>query len=237
VRFDNRDVGLSTKIEAAGMPNIAALFMGDTSSAPYALDDMADDAVGLLDALGVESAHVAGVSMGGMIAQLAAIRHPTRVRSLASIMSSTGDRKVGRATPEASAALMLPPPLDRHAYVEQGVGVWRTIGSRGELFDEARVRRRLERSFDRAFYPLGAARQLAAILAARDRTRELGSVRAKTIAIHGADDPLIQRSGGEATARAIPDAHLEIIERMGHDLPEPLWPRIVSAIATNAGRC
>jgi pimeloyl-ACP methyl ester carboxylesterase len=236
VRFDNRDIGLSTKIDSMPPPNLDAIFGGDTSSVPYHIPDMADDAAGLLDALGLDSAHIVGVSMGGMIAQTLAIRHPRRVRSLASIMSTTGDRAVGQATPEAVGVLMQPPPKDREAFIEQGVSAWRMLSSTVFPFDEVGMRALVARGYDRSFSPRGIQRQLAAILGQPDRSPQLRQLRVPTVVIHGAADPLINVSGGEATARAIPGAKLVIVPGMGHNLPEGAWPIIVGAIVDNAKR-
>ena len=221
VRFDNRDVGLSTKVESASMP-------------PYTLDDMADDAAGLLDALGLERAHVVGASMGGFIAQLVAVRHPDKVATLCSIMSSTGNPGVGQPTEEALAALLTPPPPNREDYVERGLAVARVIGSPGYPASDDYVRQRAGAAFDRSFYPEGTLRQFQAIMAQSDRTEVLGAVAVPTLVVHGAADPLVTPSGGEATARAVPGAELLMVEGMGHDLPEPLWPQLVDAIAANA---
>ena len=236
VRFDNRDVGLSSQIEGAPSPNIGALMTGDTSSAAYSLDDMADDTVGLLDALGIASAHLVGMSMGGMIAQLVAIRAPARVRSLCSIMSTTGDRKVGNATPAALGVLLTPVPAEREANVARSVEVWRVLASPSQPIDEPTTRARAAVAYDRAFCPLGAARQLAAILSARDRSPELAKLSVPALVIHGVDDPLIAPDGGEATARAIPGAELVLVPEMGHELPPRVWPRVLDAIAANAAR-
>ena len=219
IRFDNRDVGLSSKVPAS-----------------YSLDDLAADTAGLLDALDLPSAHVVGASMGGFIAQLLAIHHPTRVRSLCSIMSSTGDRSVGQPRPEIFPLLMVSPPAERSSYVEARLAIARRLASPGFPFDEKRSRDVIGLAFDRAYYPAGAQRQLAAVLAARDRTRALGELRVPSLVIHGAEDPLVHRSGGEATARAIPGAELLIIPGMGHDLPEPVWPTLADAIVANARR-
>jgi pimeloyl-ACP methyl ester carboxylesterase len=236
VRFDNRDVGLSTKLDAAGVPDIARAMGGDASIAPYAIEDMADDLAGLLDAMGFERAHLVGVSMGGFISQAAAIRHPGRVSSLASIMSSTGDRSVGHAKGEILGAFMAPPPTNRDEAMDRSALMWRLIGSPGFPFDEAKARERGSSAWDRNHEPLGVMRQMAAILTQRDRTTDLGRVRVPTVVIHGADDPLIHVSGGEATARAIADARLVVVPGMGHDLPEGAWPTIIGAIADNARR-
>jgi pimeloyl-ACP methyl ester carboxylesterase len=236
VRFDNRDVGHSTKLDDAPVPDLMALAAGDASAASYTLDDMADDAVGLLDHLGIDAAHVAGASMGGMIAQTLAIRHPQRVLSVCSIMSTTGNPEVGQATPEALAVLMTPVPEDREGYIEFHVKAFRAIGSPGFPFDEEFLRWRGGATFDRSMYPNGPRRQLAAIMASGDRTQALGQISAPTVVIHGADDPLITVSGGEATARAIPGAKLVVIPGMGHDLPRGAWSDIIDAITANAER-
>jgi pimeloyl-ACP methyl ester carboxylesterase len=191
---------------------------------------MAADAVGLLDALGIESAHVVGASMGGMIAQAVAIEHPERVRSLTSIMSTTGDRRVGDATQEAIGALMAPPARTREEAIERAVAGSRIIGSPGYELDEAAVRDRSGRAFDRAHDPLGVARQFVAVLASPDRTPGLRSLRVPTLVIHGREDPLVRLSGGEATAAAIPGSDLVVIDGMGHDLPRALWPRLTDLI-------
>ena len=240
IRYDNRDVGLSTKFDAAGVPNLleiaVALQQGQQPEAPYSLDDMADDAAGLLDGLGLDSAHVCGASMGGMIAQTLAIRHPARVRSLVSIMSSTGNPDLPQAKPEVMAKLMAPPPPDRDAAIEQSVDTWRTIGSPGFVFDEDFIRERAARDYDRCYSPGGTARQSAAIVAHGSRRDALGRVAVPTLVIHGADDPLVPVEGGHDTAQAIPGAELLIIEGMGHDMPVELHDRLADAIAGTAKR-
>jgi pimeloyl-ACP methyl ester carboxylesterase len=236
VRFDNRDVGRSTKIEGGPLPDVMAAAMGDTSSASYTLDEMAEDCAALLDHLGVKAGHLVGASQGGMIAQALAIRRPGRVLSLVSIMSSTGDRAVGQPHPEAMPALVTSPPADREGYAEAVVGAFRAIGSPGFEADEEGLRERARASFDRGYYPAGTARQLLAILTSGDRTEALGRLDVPTVVIHGVDDPLIDVSGGRATAAAIPGARLELIEGMGHDLPRELWPRFVDLIVENAER-
>jgi pimeloyl-ACP methyl ester carboxylesterase len=231
IRYDNRDVGLSTRTEGPD-PDIAAAMTGDPSSATYRVEDMADDGAGLLDALGIEAAHIVGASMGGMIAQAFAIRHPAKTRSLCSIMSTTGDRAVGQPDPTAMAALLAPPPTTREEAIAGAIAAGRVVSP--HHFDEAKTAERAGLAFDRAFYPKGMARQLVAILASPDRTDALGNVTAPTLVIHGAADPLVTVGGGEATAKAVPGADLLIYEDMGHDLPEPLVPAIVAAIAANA---
>ncbi|WP_068269387.1 alpha/beta fold hydrolase [Aldersonia kunmingensis] len=229
IRFDNRDVGLSTHHDQAPVPNLRAVAAGDTSSATYTLEDMADDTVGLLDVLEIERAHVVGVSMGGMIAQTVAIRHPERVRSLTSIMSTPGTR-VGRATPEASAALMLPPAGNRDEAVQRTLAVYRAIGSPGYPANEEELADLARRSYDRAHDPLSAVRHLAAIYASGDRTAALASVRIPALVLHGEDDPLVGLDGGQATAAAIAGARLVTYPGMGHDLPPALWPELIAEI-------
>ena len=236
IRFDNRDVGLSSKIEGGPEPDVSAAMDGDTSSASYTIDDMADDAAGLPDALGIGRAHIVGASMGGFIAQTFALRHPEKTLSLCSIMSSTGNPDVGQPSPEAMTALMTPPPQTRDEALERSVAVSKIIGSPGFPFDENRIKERAGRAYDRMFYPAGNVRQMLAIASQPDRTEALGSVDVPALVIHGAADPLVSPTGGEATAKAIPGADLLIIEGMGHDLPEGAWPQVVEAIASNAAK-
>jgi pimeloyl-ACP methyl ester carboxylesterase len=225
VCFDNRDVGLSTWFDGV-----------DTTSPSYSLSDMADDAVGLLDALGIDAAHVVGVSMGGMIAQTVAIEHPTRVLTLTSIMSTTGDPTVGQPTPDALAVLLAPVPATRDEAIELGVRVWRTIGSPGFEFDEAAVRTRVSAAYDRATNPAGAARQIQAIISQPDRTAALGSVDVPTLVIHGDADPLVVPSGGIATANAVPGATLKLVPGMGHDLPTELIGEFAAELTKHFGQ-
>jgi pimeloyl-ACP methyl ester carboxylesterase len=234
IRFDNRDVGLSTKIEGGPFPDLAAALAGDAASAAYTLDDMADDAAGLLDALDISAAHVVGASMGGYIAQCLVLRHPDKVLSLCSIMSSTGDRSVGQPSAEALAVLLQPPPQTRDEAMDRAVATAKVIGSPGFALDEDRLRRRAARAWDRCHYPIGAARQLVAIMASPDRTAPLRQVRVPTLVIHGEADPLVGPSGGRATAEAIPHARLLTVPGMGHDLPPETWPLIAGAIVDNA---
>jgi pimeloyl-ACP methyl ester carboxylesterase len=240
IRYDNRDVGLSTKFGAAGIPDVAALMVqaanGEALKVPYTLDDMAGDAVGLLDALGIESAHVCGASMGGMIVQTLAIRHTARLRSMTSIMSTTGKPGLEPGKPEAMAVLTLPPPADRAGSLDAAVRTWRTIGSPGFPFDEEKIRSRAGRLYDRSFYPEGTARQLAAVMAGGSRADLLKEVTTPTLVIHGAEDPLIPLSGGQDTAESVPGAALVVIEGMGHDLPEGAWPRLVGAISEHTAK-
>ncbi len=231
VRFDNRDIGLSTHLHDAPPPDVPAAFAGDTSSASYTLSDMARDTVGLLDALGLGSAHMVGASMGGMIAQIVAIEHPERVRSLTSIMSTTGEPSVGQPTQEAMGVLLAPPATTREEALERTVTTYRVIGSPGFVLDEVALRERAGLSYDRAFDPLGVGRQLLAILASGSRRERLGEIRVPALVIHGAQDPLVQVSGGRATAEAVPGAELVVIDGMGHDLPRELWPEITGRIS------
>jgi pimeloyl-ACP methyl ester carboxylesterase len=236
VRFDNRDVGRSTALNHLPAPTMVQLLRRDKRAAAYTIDDMAGDAVGLLDHLEIERAHVVGASMGGMIAQALAARHPDRVLSLASIMSNTGSRRSGQPKLAAYRVLLAKPPADRDGYIEQTVKLYKIIGSPGFEQDEATLRRTAGRSFDRGRNPAGTSRQLAAVIASGDRTELLRGITAPTVVIHGDADPLVQPSGGRATAEAIPGARLVMIPGMGHDLPRGAWPRIIDAIAENAAR-
>jgi pimeloyl-ACP methyl ester carboxylesterase len=236
VRFDNRDCGRSTVLREVEPPTALELLSRRRVRAAYTLDDMADDAAGLLDSLGVERAHVVGASMGGMIAQTLTLRHPGRVRSLVSIMSSTGGRRVGRPAWRVYPLLLRRAPAGREAYVEHALRAFGLIGSPGFPPDDAELRRLAERSHERGIHPGGAGRQLAAILASGDRTTALGAVQAPTLVVHGLDDRLIHRSGGRATARAIPGARLFEIPGMGHDVPRGAWPAILDGISDTARR-
>lgn len=235
IRFDNRDAGLSTKFDEAGVPDIMATIKaameGKDVAAAYSLDDMADDCVGLLDALHIGKAHICGASMGGMIAQVVSYRHPQRVLSLISIMSNTGNPNLPQGQPDAIAAVVAPPPAERKAYIEHNMNVWRKIWSPGFPFEEKRARTYLEKSYDRSYYPQGMARQNVAILSRGDRTVSLSSIKAPTLVIHGSGDPLIPVEAGKETARVIPGANLLIIDGMGHDLPTGVWSEIVTAIS------
>jgi pimeloyl-ACP methyl ester carboxylesterase len=232
VRFDNRDVGLSTKLDHLGLPDLGALLAGE-GRPPYTLDDMAADAAGLLDALGIRAAHVVGASMGGYIAQLLAIRHAATVLSLTSIMSGLGGVDEVQASPEVRAALMSTPPEDREGLIEHAVETSRLIGSPA-YFDEARARMVRTRAVDRSVYPAGVLRQLGAIIAAPSRRESLGRLRIPALVIHGDADPLVPLENGRRTAAAIPGSKLVVLAQMGHDLPPQLWPRIIDAIAENA---
>jgi len=235
IRFDNRDSGRSTQIDAP-VPDIRRAMIGLKIDAPYLLEDLADDACGLLDHLGIDAAHVVGVSMGGMIAQTLAIRRPERVLSLTSIMSTTGERRVGRPKLRVWGMLMRNAPREKQAYIERFVQIFRLIGSKGFPTDDERIRELAAATYERGHEAAGTGRQLAAILASGDRTAELRAVKVPTTVIHGRDDPLIPFRGGRATAAAIPGARLIAIPGMGHDLPRELWPQIVDAVVETAGR-
>ncbi len=235
IGFDNRDCGLSSKLDGqrADLPSItAAASAGDLEKArglaPYTLSDMSGDGLALLTALDIERAHVVGASMGGMIAQTMAIEHPERLITLTSMMSTTGERQFGRSSPEAQRALLMPAPADRAGYVDAAERrlIWRSK----KYPDLAGVRKLAGESYDRSYYPEGTARQLAAIIASGSRAEQLRRLQIPTLVIHGLDDTLIAPSGGERTAALIPHARLLLIEDMGHDRPQPLWPQLCGAI-------
>ena len=243
IRFDNRDIGLSSWFDEAGIPDFGAIAgavaAGKSPALAYSLEDMAADAVGVLDALGIERAHIVGVSMGGMIAQLVTIHYPDRVLSLTSIMSSSGNRALPRATKEAQAMLTTPAPnpeTDRDAFLDRAVASSRIIGSPAYPLDEAVVRERAAADLDRAYHPAGFARQYAAIIAAPDRRARLAQIKVPTVVLHGADDPLVPVEAGRDTAANIPGAELEVVEGMWHDIPPALYGRIIAAIHRAAGR-
>jgi pimeloyl-ACP methyl ester carboxylesterase len=233
VRFDNRDIGRSTHLSGRP-PTVAQLLARSRRAARYSLADMAEDAIGLLEALELAPAHVVGASMGGMIAQTIAARHPRHVRSLVSIMSSTGSLRSGQPALRVYSVFLRHPPREREAFVAHMERVFAAIGSRGLPRDDADVRAIAAHSYDRDRDSEGPGRQLAAILAAGNRTRELRRITAPTLVIHGSADPLIRPSGGRATARAIRGARLLNIAGMGHDLPRAAWPQLIDAISTHA---
>ena len=236
VRFDNRDVGHSTRLDAAGVPGRLDLFLGRREQAAYLLSDMAADTVGLMDHLGIESAHVAGISMGGMIGQALAIEHRERIRSLVSMHSTTGSRRVGQPTLKVFALMLSEAPRDRDAFIERIRRTYELIGSPAYPTDEERLRYVAEASWERGHNPRGVLRQLHAIAASGDRTAALRKLNLPTTVIHGTRDTLIRQSGGRATARAIPNARLRIVEGMGHDLPRELWPLFADEFADTASR-
>lgn len=234
--FDNRDVGLSQKFEEYGAPDpmaaLTALLQGQEIQTPYRLEDMADDAVALLDVLGIKKAHICGISMGAAITQIIGYRHPSRVLSLIPIMGTTGDPGLPQAKPEAMELLLTPNPAERQTYMEHYKKTQKVIW--GSLpFDEEDINQRAAVSFERANYPQGVARQLVATIANGNRKPHLAAIKAPVLVIHGADDPLIPMEGGKDTAKAIPGADLLIIEGMGHSLPRAAWPQIVEAISTH----
>jgi pimeloyl-ACP methyl ester carboxylesterase len=238
IRFDNRDVGLSTNFDAYGDPNPLQVWdelrKKRPVHAPYLLRDLADDAAGVLDAAGVKAAHVAGVSMGGMVAQELAIRHPERVLTLTSIMSNTGATDVRGPSFETIGALLVPFPPDRKGFIARSIEVARTLHGGGFPFEDARIRAVAAHSYDRAYRPGGVRRQLICIWLSGDRTAELQKLRVPALVIHGDADPLVPVDGGRAAARAIPGARLEIIPGMGHELPRPIWTRVVDGITALA---
>lgn len=238
IRYDNRDTGFSTKFDQAGEPNLnealGKIMSGDKSVATYTIEDMADDAAGLLEALGIPAAHICGMSMGGMIAQTLALRHPSRVLSLTSIYSNTGNPLLPQPKPEVLGALMAAPPAERTANIEHMLGLFKILAGPGFPFEEEWIRRTMAASYDRSFYPQGMTRQLIAILTQSNRASALASVKAPTLVIHGTADPLVSIEGGKETAAAIPGAELLLIEGMGHDLPHGgAWPKIVEAITAH----
>jgi pimeloyl-ACP methyl ester carboxylesterase len=237
IRFDNRDVGLSSKIEEGGVPSIEAILAGSLLEggdvdAPYTLSDMAADTRELIRALGIPRAHVCGISMGGMIAQTLAIEHPECVAGLISLESSTGEPGLPPPKPEAAQVLFQPPPADREGYIDHMATVFRTFAGGSPLFDEALQREILSLAFERCYYPLGFLRQMAAIMVSGSRRERLGSVKAPTLVIHGSLDPLVLPEHGRATAEAVPGAELHMVEGLGHGIAFPrLWDEIVLQIS------
>src|SRR5215831_16434758 len=238
IRFDNRDIGQSSKMSGGGRFTAFELlklrFLKIPVAAPYKLYDMALDTISLMDVLGIKSAHLVGASMGGMIAQEIAITFPERVRSLTSIMSTTGNPKVPPPTREAATMLMAPPPKSRDEYIARFAQNWKILRVGSFPEDEALDRSRAERSYDRGLNPAGVGRQLRAILASGSRKPRLRNVKAPTLVIHGTVDPLVHPMGGRDTAASIPGAKLMMIEGMGHALPLPLWPEVIDAIDRHA---
>lgn len=233
--FDNRDCGLSQRLDGQGAPFaevVAAATAGDLEAvrrfAPYTFSDMSDDGFALLSALGIERAHVLGVSMGGMVAQTMAIEHPERLLTLTSIMSTTGEPEVGQSTEEALVALMSPSPPDREGYIAASER-WLTWRSK-RYPDRESVQALAAATYDRSYYPEGSARQLAAMVVGGSRAEALAQLTVPTLVIHGLDDTLIAPSGGERTAAIVPGAELLLVEDMGHDRPRPLWPTLLEAI-------
>lgn len=230
IRFDNRDIGLSTKFDQAGPADIGAAVAGNPQPA-YTLDDMAADAVGLLDTLKIPAAHVVGASMGGFIAQLVALDHPRRVLSLTSIFSGPNGHDQVAPTDEGTAVLLMPAQATREARIEQGVFVRKTLRGHLDPFNEEREYERAARMVDRSYHPAGYSRQFVAILAAPSRVERLRSLRIPTLVIHGTDDVLIPLENGRIVAAAVPGARLVEIDGMGHVLPERVWPQVADEIA------
>ncbi|MBS1133210.1 MAG: alpha/beta hydrolase fold protein [Burkholderiaceae bacterium] len=238
IRFDNRDIGLSTRLDHLGLPNVVALLQeqmqGKPVSAPYTLSDMAADVIGLLDALDIESAHVVGASMGGTIAQTLAIEHPQRLRTMTSIMSTSGAPGLPPPQPEALQLLLTPTPTEQAAYYQRYVQTWKVLRGPGFPLDESRDLERAAQTYTRGLNPAGVARHLAAILASGSHGEALRAVRLPTLVIHGDADPVVPVECGIDVAQRVPGAKRLIIENMGHALPIPMWPRIVDAIPEHA---
>jgi pimeloyl-ACP methyl ester carboxylesterase len=242
IRFDNRDVGLSGRTPGRKRPNLvlamAAAALHLPVRSPYTLEDMAGDTIGLMDRLGIARAHIVGASMGGMIAQVLAAKFPQRVLSLTSIMSTSGNRKLSRPSKAAGKALLARPadPNDPEVVIEHLVHTFGIIGSPGFPSTREEMRHRIGRAVRRAYDPPGVARQLVAVIASGDRRRQLKEIKAPTLVIHGADDPLVPLAAGRDTAAHIPGARLEVIEGMGHDFPEALMPRLAALVADHCAR-
>ncbi|MBF0468374.1 MAG: alpha/beta fold hydrolase [Desulfamplus sp.] len=242
IRFDNRDIGLSTKCDGLSMQEITkkmfALFMGKREQVPYSIDDMADDAAGLLDFLDIRKAHVCGISMGGFIAQTLAVNHPDRMSSLTSVYSHTGDNRSFQPAKEAMDAMLAPAPAHRDGYIEHMTRFFELVHGNGLQFDEEFHRDLAASSYDRSFYPEGIARQYLAILTQKKRTKTLGDLKVPSLVIHGDDDPLVPLSGGEATAQAIPGSQFKIVKGMGHAMPcmNLWWSDILDAITEHMNR-
>jgi pimeloyl-ACP methyl ester carboxylesterase len=237
VRYDNRDVGLSTDFDEWGVPNIMEAFMklmkGDKVATPYLLDDLAHDAIGLLDALDVDRAHMVGASMGGMIAQITAAKFPQRTRSLVSIMSTSGRRGLPMGKPEAVAMLSAQPEGPaREQLIAHAIKLRTVIGSPGFPADPAELRALVERNIDRRYYPAGAARQYLAVMASGDRVDLLKTVKVPTLVLHGADDPLLPVDGGRDVASLVPGARIETFPGWGHDIPKEMVPKLVESLST-----
>jgi pimeloyl-ACP methyl ester carboxylesterase len=231
IRFDNRDAGLSTHFSDASVPDFTAIQSGDFSKVTYTLSDMAADTVGLMDALGYDSVHLVGASMGGMIAQTIAIEYPHRVRSLTSMMSTTGNQSVGQPDYSVLANLGSPPFDDRQAYIDWQIKSRKALGSPKYPLDEKYLAQIAGLAWDRDHDPLGMMRQAAAVIKSGDRTEQLRSIKVPTLVIHGENDKMIDVSGGRAVAAAIPGAELVTFEGMGHELPKPLWSVFAMKIA------
>ena len=236
IRFDNRDIGRSTHLKDAKPPSTLQLVTRSKSAAAYRLEDMAGDAAGLLDGLGIDAAHVVGASMGGMIAQTLALEHPDRVLSLTSIMSTTGNRRHGQPSPRIYDVFLRTPPRDPDSFAEHMLTMFKRIGSHGFEMDEGEFRERAKLALSRGRSSAGVLRQIAAVTASGDRTEKLRDIRVPTVVIHGDRDMMVHPSGGRETAKAIPGAKHITIHGMGHDLPRGAWDQIIDAIVENAAR-
>ncbi|MFX1456332.1 MAG: alpha/beta fold hydrolase [Promethearchaeota archaeon] len=234
IRFDNRDVGLSTKVEEAGEPDIMQAYLaiqrGEFFEPPYTVEDMADDTIGLLDFLKIEKAHICGFSMGGMLVQVIGYRHPTRVLSLICISSSTGNPEIPRGDPEVGRVMATPAPADREGFVEYYVKLRSLLNGPEFPYDEVKNRDYAGRAYDRCYYPPGITRQSLAMMVSGNRKPKLSSIQAPTLVIHGTDDPVISVEGGKDVHEAIQGSKLLLIEGMGHSLPPEVWDEISNAI-------
>jgi pimeloyl-ACP methyl ester carboxylesterase len=235
VRFDNRDAGLSTHLNGRA-PTLAQMVTRRVPEGSYSLEDMADDTLRLAEALELGPVHIVGASMGGMIGQVFAARHPGETRSLVSIMSNTGSRWTGQPALGAYRMFLAEAPEEREAFIEHVLKLFKVVGSHGELYDEEYIRDVTGRSFDRDHDSVAVGRQMGAVLKTGKRDQMLRSIKAPTLVIHGTEDRLVRPSGGKATKRAIPGARLMLVEGMGHDLPRGAWPEILDGIAENAAR-
>lgn len=240
IRFDNRDVGLSTKIDDAGVPEVMKvvndLMSGKNIKAPYTLYDMAEDAIGLLDALNIDKAHVCGISMGSMIGQIMGAKHPSRVASLVLLTGSSGNPALPRPSPEATKVLFAPTPSEREAYVKAAIERFRVLSGSAFPFNEGVMGSLAACSYDRNFCPEGAVRQLVASLATGDRRSELTTITAPTAVIHGSEDPINALEAGEEMAQLIPGAELVVMDGMGHEMPKDAWPRITEVILATVNK-
>jgi pimeloyl-ACP methyl ester carboxylesterase len=240
IRYDNRDTGLSTRFEEAGEPDMAAIMgalaQGHPADTAYTINDMADDAAGLLDALGIEKAHICGMSMGAIISQVVAIRHPSKTTSLIPIYGSTGAPGLPSPDPKAMSVFIEPVPTEREAYIDRLVRDFKILTGPGFPFDESWHRDLSAKAFDRGFYPEGVSRNMAAVMTAGSRKPALSSITAPTLVIHGADDPIVPVAAGRDIAETVPGAELMVIDGMGHDLPhEGAWLQIVNRIISFLG--
>ena len=235
IRFDHRDAGLSTHLDALADPDVFAIAFGDATTVPYRIDDLADDADALLEAIGVDRAHVLGVSMGGMVAQALAIRHPERTLSLTSIMSTPDPVNVGQPSDDELEHMLAHGATTRQGVIDQALVSWRRTGSPALGIDETWVIDVTGRAYDRSFDPRGTLRQFGAIVGSADRRPGLAGVTVPTLVVHGRIDPICTLPGGEATAAAVPGATLLVIDDMGHDLPKAVWPEVLDAICAVTG--